>query len=147
MIFCHLNYAAFDVICDGAQYSGFTCTFTDKTVYRYKTRFAPCSAFHAITAILMPYCKLDEEKNNLDIPSQTVRQGVYNLMCPRCKKGIRPGSKFCGYCGKDLAGYKKLESANDKSDMQETGRMCKFCGGYYGVGNKYCGGCGRILRD
>ncbi len=68
------------------------------------------------------------------------------MKCEKCAKEIPVDSKFCPYCGLEIAVQTQAGYSKEKeiADMTQDGRVvkCNVCGRDFPAGSKYCPYCG-----
>lgn len=76
---------------------------------------------------------LDE---NMEVPSVEKEKECIPLICPACKKEMKEGALFCGFCGH------RLSQIDARPEVSKT---CSNCGCEVKLEAKFCGKCGNKL--
>ena len=88
-------------------------------------------------------------KENTEENNELILSG--DFCCKNCKKSIKPGSKFCRYCGvsQELEESRACLLICNKCGCENISEanFCKKCGGIIEhTGEKACPGCGKSLK-
>jgi len=72
--------------------------------------------------------------------------------CPSCGKPIRPGTKFCGNCGRTITASTPKRAAISPSDREYTDSQppvssCPHCGKPLRTSARFCNNCGKSIPE
>jgi len=65
--------------------------------------------------------------------------------CPKCNRPVRPGAKFCGFCGTTLTPVRLV--ASPQPAKNNGAANCPHCNAPLRPGVKFCANCGKPVSD
>lgn len=65
--------------------------------------------------------------------------------CPKCNRPVRPGAKFCGFCGTTLTPVRL--AASPQPAKNNGAANCPHCNAPLRAGVKFCANCGKPVSD
>jgi len=65
--------------------------------------------------------------------------------CPKCNRPVRPGAKFCGFCGTTLTPARLV--ASPQPAKNNGAANCPHCNAPLRPGVKFCANCGKPVSD
>ena len=65
--------------------------------------------------------------------------------CPKCNRPVRPGAKFCGFCGTTLTPARLV--ASPQPAKNNGAANCPHCNAPLRAGVKFCANCGKPVSD
>ena len=121
----------------------FSCTFIDGKEFRYiGLRGKTPKEFNDLYRVLDQRCKGPSFVSDWD-PDRK----LYKVLCPLCAKPIRPNSNYCSECGKELTSHKYFVLTMLEIDLDETVRLCRYCGNDISFSDSYCRSCGALTHE